>query len=113
MKGKIWPLLRPILYRRLCDKFGPYNKWEQAGYPKGKKEEFEKFISEIASAFTILTEKEVTAQAVAMQIAWATTKQVEIKRKSHTYNYILNVAAAYESGFLQHKDFPDCLLKEN
>ena len=60
---------------------------------------------------TILSGDRTSSGAVAQQIAWALTDQKDIGG-SHTSQYILNVAAAYHSGFLTDKNFPELVLSE-
>lgn len=111
MGTRVWSYeLRKLLYTKLTEKFGSFDKWGDY-YPKDKKEEYNKFLDDIAIAFSIIMEKEITRDAVIMQIAWSTTNQGEVKG-AHIYNYILNIAAAYEAGFIQSKYFPSHILVE-
>jgi len=111
MAKRIWTSeLRNILYTKLTEKFGSFDTWG-GFFPKDQKEEFESFLNDMAKSFSILMEKEMTRDAIYMQIAWATTDQGEVGG-AHIYNYILNIASAYESGFIKSKDFPKYILVE-
>jgi hypothetical protein len=113
MAKRIWTYeMRSILYKKLTEKFGPYNKWNNKGYPDGKRDEYMAFINELAKSFSVLMNKKITKDAVFMQIAWATTEQNKIEGEGHSSVYVLNMAAAYENGFLTGKDFPKLLLVE-
>jgi hypothetical protein len=112
MKRKWTPLTWKLLYEKLVEKFGPYKTWKTIAVPDpDKKEEFLKVLDDIAKMISLITESETTRDAVFMQLAWATTSQEQVGG-AHVYEYIMNIAAAYESGFLASSDFPSYLLCE-
>lgn len=101
---------RTLLYKILLRKFGQYHTW--GTLPKGKESAFYKYLIKLASMFSTITGKRITLEAVYMQLAWATTPQGRVENTGYTSNYILNMAAAYEAGFLRSRDFPNLLLCE-
>jgi hypothetical protein len=114
MAKRIWTYEnRCLLYRKMVDRFGPYHTWGAGAtdYPVGKKRQFELFLDEMANMFSTIMEKQISREAVYMQFAWAATPQKSVEG-SYTSMYILNMAAAYEQGFLRSCDFPQYLLME-
>ncbi len=101
---------RTLLYKKLLEKFGPYHTWENLS--KGIESEFNKYLIELANVFSTIIGKRITPEAVFMQLAWATTSQDSVESTGYTSTYILNMAAAYEAGFLRSRDFPELLLCE-
>lgn len=110
VKRKWTKEIRLSLYQCLVDRFGPYYTWEKASYPKDKKEEFDKFLGNFATAVSVLSGQETTSEAVYQQMAWALTSQEAVNYQSD--QFILNMAAAYETGFIRSKDLPSVLLVE-
>lgn len=110
VKRKWTKEIRLLLYQGLVDKFGPYYTWEKSSYPKDKKEEFDKFLEDFAVVVSILSDNQTTSAAVYQQMAWALTSQEEVNYQSD--QFILNMAAAYETGFIRSKDLPSVLLVE-
>ncbi|MHA1233380.1 MAG: hypothetical protein ACTSPQ_22380 [Candidatus Helarchaeota archaeon] len=112
MAKRIWTYeMRTILYKKLVEKFGPYHTWNNPNYPDGKRTEYFELIDNLSKSFSVLMNKKISSGALHQQIAWALTDQKEING-DHTSVYILNMATAYESGFLTSKSFPKCLLVE-
>lgn len=103
--------MRDILYSRLVEKFGQYSTWEKATNP-GDAKLYDEFLSEIAEGLGKITGQTFTKEAVANQIAWGISKQQEIKNVGHNRNFIMNRAAALESGFITSKDLPKASLFE-
>jgi len=115
MANRIWTYEnRCLLYKKIIEKFGPYYEWGSGStyHPVGKKDEFMDYLTELAGMFSKIMSKEISQDAVFMQFAWATTTQEKISGTGHTSAYILNMAAAYETGFLRSREFPELLLNE-
>jgi len=116
MLGKIgkWKQVfgRSLLYAQLVERFGAYQTWGHKAYPKGKREEYEIFLYDFASVMTILSGDATTSEAVRMQIRYAITTQEYFKTSAVVYNHIVNFMAAYVSGFITNKDFPDTILMD-
>jgi len=104
---------RNHLYATLVKAFGPYSAWVKATYPAGKKDEYEEFIADYSRWFQSETKESVTAEAVKQQISWAFTNQELFQDQSHIRNWILNKAAALESGFIGTKDLPNVFRVES
>lgn len=102
--------IRILLYQGLVNNFGPYHTWEIAPYPKNRKEDYNKFLEDFSTVVSILSGNETTPSAVQSQINWALTAQEKVERQSDLF--ILNMAAAYETGFIRSKDLPILLLVE-
>jgi len=103
--------MRIFLYETLVSKFGPFSEWESVAYPsKDRKNEYHEVLKVLSRSFSIQQNLDIQNgdkwEAVENQVRWATTNQ---KRISGVLNYILNAAAAYESGFITSKNVPDYL----
>lgn len=102
---------RILLYQNLVDRFGPFHTWLGSNYPsEDRKEEYVQFLNDFGKVVSILSGDETTGGGVAQQIAWATTTQAEVKLQADTF--ILNIAAAYETGFIRARDLPTKLIVE-
>lgn len=98
------------MYTSLVRKFGPYSEWENKYSPGyGRNSEFEEFKRFIADLVAFDSGQPTTPGAVDQQIAWAVTKQTNIKSVGHVYTYIQNVSAALRCGFLKSDDLPKVL----
>ena len=102
--------IRLLLYEGLVDNFGAYHTWEMSSYPKDKKQEYDKFLENFATVISILSRNNTTPDAVQSQINWASTCQGSVEGQADLF--ILNMAAAYEAGFIRNRDFPKVLLVE-
>ena len=102
---------RCLLYRKIREKFGAYDEWPPGSNtcPAGLGKEFNAYLEELASMFSKIMGKEITQGAVRQQFSWAITRQEQIDGKSQTSAYMLNIVAAYETGFLTNKNFPETL----
>ena len=98
--------LRTIMFSRLVMEFGPYSTWGKADYPDGKKERYEEVLRELASHFTAVSEVNVEWTAVRQQVHWGFTKQESVLDAARARSYILNKAAAIETGFIKRSDLP-------
>lgn len=96
--------VRRVLYRRLVELFGPYEKWEKSSSPgRGLDADFDQFCRIIAQAVGASS-----GDAVKHQIRFAmpeTKKGSTWERQAQTA--ILNKAAALEAGFITDKHLPD------
>jgi len=99
--------LRTMMYKRLVEKYGPHENWENRGYPKeGKKEEFYAFMEEVADSLRKLIGTDFKDGGPIMQFQHAITVQTGAENSGRAYNIIMNKAAAYEAGFITTKEFP-------
>lgn len=94
-----------LLYRQLVLKFGPYNSWENITSPgKEQSAEFERFCELFAQTIGANS-----ARAVQHQISWSLPIPADQKRDwppSRARNAILNMAAAFNAGFIDNTAFP-------
>lgn len=89
-----------IMYSRLVCEFGPYAEWGRSAYPEGRKDRFEDVMKELASYFCRQTGKSFEWSALHQQMKWGVTTQPRVKNAGFAYLYILNKAAALETGFI-------------
>jgi len=96
---------RPLLYRRLVEKFGAYSSWENASFPShALREEYENFIESFA-----LVVGAKSATAVKHQIAYATNGN-SAGGPNVAINLMNNISAAVEAGFIRWCDVPSVRL---
>ncbi len=109
--GQKWTLsMRIFLYETLLSRFGRHEEWG-GECPKGRKEEFEQCLEELAVYFSDQCGSGTTSGAVHSQFSWAVTKQGEVK-KNYMPTFFKNVAAAHEVGFISSCDLPKYILLE-
>jgi hypothetical protein len=98
--------VRRVLYRRLVQQFGPYEKWEKTSSPgRGLDASFAKFCQEFAKAVGA-----ASGDAVQHQIRFALPETEEGSVwENHAQTAILNKAAALECGFIRDKHLPQIL----
>lgn len=106
MTKTVWTrAARDLLYHALVDRFGPYGQWERSSYPsETRRSELAHFCEEFAH---IVGAK--SGQAVMHQIQWGIGVQTNGEHHwtgDHARTAILNMASAFEAGFIQHGDFP-------
>jgi hypothetical protein len=96
--------LRVAMYSRLLAQFGPYSQWGTVAYPSGRKSELEEVLKELAADFSRRANKTFEWTALEQQMKWGITRQGPVKNGGFAYQYILNKAAALETGFLTSSD---------
>ncbi len=104
--------IRRILYCELVEEFGPKRNWKNLNNTENK-EEYKNFLKKFAKKACKLTtnEKPPSPGAIKNQIAWGSSmSQKSIKHYGHTYNFILNRAAALEMGFIKSNELPSIAL---
>jgi len=100
--------LRRIIYKELKNRFGPVSDWKRMTNPSGNRQEYSKFLRDMATALQLLTGNKCTPGAVEQQLMWGTQRtQKECKNSGHVSVFILNRAVALEVGLIQTKDLPD------
>lgn len=106
MKKAIWTAAaRRLLYELLVDRFGPYENWERSNYPSSaERAAFTKFCDDFANVI-----RAHSGRAVLHQIQWSVGVQTDGDHHwpgGQSRNAVLNMAAAFEAGFIKHADFP-------
>ena len=96
--------MRRTLYGRLASEFGPYAGWGKSSYPVGRKAEFEKALRDLAEYFRWHDGETFKPAAIHLQMRWAVTRQRTVENAGFAYQYILNTAAALETGFVSSKE---------
>jgi hypothetical protein len=108
MKNIVWTYeMRKMLYASLLAEFGPHHTWHGSRYPTDRRTDFQGVLRKLAAAFSIVSGKEITPEAVEQQVDWGITVQKEMKSQGHVRNFILNKAAALEVGFVTTSDLPN------
>lgn len=93
--------LRVKMYSRLLAEFGPHAEWGTFAYPSGRKGRLKEVLKELAVEFTRSTGKTFAWTALDQQMIWGITRQGRVKNAAFASQYILNKAAALETGFLK------------
>lgn len=93
--------LRVKMYSRLLAEFGPHTDWGTFAYPSGRKDRLKEVLKELAVEFTRSTGKTFEWTALDQQMIWGITRQGRVKNAAFASQYILNKAAALETGFLK------------
>ncbi|HMO79561.1 MAG TPA: DUF6508 domain-containing protein [Pyrinomonadaceae bacterium] len=93
--------LRVKMYSRLLAEFGPHTDWGTFAYPSGRKDRLKEVLKELAEEFTRSTVKTFEWTALDQQMIWGITRQGRVKNAAFASQYILNKAAALETGFLK------------
>jgi hypothetical protein len=99
--------VRRVLYRRLVEQFGPFDKWERASSPGGGNDEnFNQFCEDFARVVGAKS-----GEAVKHQIRFAMPESGSGSSYAggHAQTAILNKAAALEAGFIENKHLPKIL----
>jgi hypothetical protein len=100
-----WSLNLSIeLYKKLVERFGSYETWEN-GRPAGvSKEDYEQWLDDFAiyASFSSgsINGKKAKGTAVSMQIAFAITSQESVSR-GHSKSLLFNKVAAYDQKFIK------------
>jgi hypothetical protein len=81
-------------------------------YPRGKKDLYEKALKQISEFISALSGQRFEWTAVQQQVDWATSKQSSVNTQHFARQFILNKAAALETGFLSADDLPSLMLME-
>lgn len=94
---------RTTLYKRIVEAVGPFETWNGAAYPRGGRYKLEQIYRQFARE---MTERgyPTTWRAVQNQVLWGITRQDKTKVNiRHMRTFILNKAAAIQSGLIQPK----------
>lgn len=97
---------RDLLYEALVTRFGAHATWENGAWPSAaRRREFDEFCDEFAKLVGAKS-----GAAVKVQIGWGCGTTGEVGERhwdsSHSRNFVLNMASAFEAGFVTHEDFP-------
>ncbi len=105
--------IRRIVFERLFEKYGPLREWHKTGNPTGVTGEYKKFLTDTAEGLSKITGLKCTVGALQNQIDWGIQpRQSVIKSQSYVRNFILNRAAALESGLITSSELPSYALFE-
>lgn len=105
--------LRCLVYRTLVRQFGAHKTWGAIKCPNGKKSQYDATLRTIAQFLSQLTGTVFAPTAVKQQVDWATSNQSSVINSGFCRQYILNKAAALESGFLDSSELPASLVQTN
>lgn len=100
------------LFANIVERFGAHAEWPKESRPANA-EEYEAFLREFAETVQEENGNNTTVAAIKQQIAWAITKQPRLWKPIQLRNYILNKAAALETGFIETKNLPYWAELEN
>jgi nucleoid-associated protein YgaU len=106
----IWTVAaRTLLFEQLVARFGPHRDWQSYASPgRGFDDQFNKFLGTFAELVGA-----TTAAAVKHQILFALPVKGRARwQRGHARNAILNIAAAFNAGFISHSDLPAALTAE-
>lgn len=97
MTTRIWTQpVRGALYEALVTQFGPYATWENATIPSNKRRAaYRSFCMNFARVIGCKS-----WAAVNQQIRFATHPTKALDKANLRHNAVLNLAAAYEAGFI-------------
>ncbi len=98
--------IRRIVYARLVMEFGPYSEWKLKQRPEQDEARYDAVVEELARYLKSITGEDFAASAVKAQVNWGCTEQATVKDQSHARNFVLNKAAALETGFIAASDLP-------
>jgi hypothetical protein len=104
---KIWTkTARQLLFETLVARFEPLAKWEKRTSPgNGLDQAYDEFCTAFAAVVGVKS-----GAAVKQQIHFAMpVRQGSWNSNGHSSTAVLNLAAAYEAGFIVNADFPDLL----
>ena len=101
---------RRMIYNDLVLTFGPLKEWGNSRYPQGQKQEFDALLLSLAKRLSRKYGKEISSGAISQQIGWGVSRQRKINHAGYFKSYILNRAAAVETGFLTTADLPETVL---
>jgi hypothetical protein len=98
--------IRRVLYRRLIQRFGPYERWAKSNSSGGEHDkDFDDFCADFARAIGAKS-----GDAVKMQIRFAMPESPSGSTwERHAQTAILNKAAALEAGFIKDMHLPNLL----
>jgi len=101
---------RRYVYLRVLSEFGTFESWGLATYPSGKKKEFDKLMKELSKELKNGFGINVTPEAINNQIDWGVANQSVIRNRGGVCNWILNRAAALETGMITSANLPDTVM---
>jgi hypothetical protein len=101
---------RDLLYEALVARFGPYAMWDGVQYPSdARRDEFIRFCEEFAQLVGAKS-----GNAVSHQIQWGIGVQSNGEHHwcgGHARTAVLNMASAFEAGFITQSDFPSIVAQ--
>ena len=98
---------RRVLYRRLVEQFGPFDKWKGTSSPgNGSDQKFDEFCENFAR---VVGAKSGSAVKIQIRFAMPETSGGSVWEEGHARTAILNKAAALEAGFIENKHLPNLL----
>jgi hypothetical protein len=114
MKPVIWSrIARELLYEALVQQFGVYKTWKHAEYPsKAKQKEFVKFCKDFADLVDAKSWRAVTHQ-IKFSVGVQSRNGVHHWDASQARVAILNMAAAFDAGFISNADFPELVASNS
>jgi hypothetical protein len=103
-------------YTKLKKKFGPYSEWHSPSKPPEKKGNLKQYQQQVGNLYqhqldTPADEWRNAQGALNNQLAFAVTTQPNFGNQSMVLNWMGNVIAAKEAGFITNKHIPDLVLK--
>jgi hypothetical protein len=101
--------MRHWLYTQLLTEYGPYHTWGGRRTPPQPSVPFDAMMERLARYLSHAAGRQLTAGAVAQQVAWGVTRQTLVRGRSRVRNFLLNKAAALEVGLLTSEDLPAML----
>ncbi len=100
--------IRKELYRLVLKIFGPQSSWDVSSKPNDRKAYVE-FCRSQSQLLTTKLERNITDDAIDMQIRWAVTLQTAEVACTHVRNYLLCKTAAMEVGLIDRTGLPHTL----
>ena len=93
-----------LIFQRMKSDFGIYaEEWGDGQTPEGRAVEFKEVCEKIAIFLNDTYGVDVSREAVALQVKWATTPQPKITNIGHLQTHYRNVSIAMEVGFIRPK----------
>ena len=91
------------MYSEIVKQIGAHRYWDEKIRPLKKRHEYNQLLSTLAEEFS------GEPSALQQQINFATTTQWGLTNQSHIRSFILNKAAALETGFIETNELPSHL----
>ena len=96
--------MRRKMYSLIVSEIGNHKSWDEKIRPFKKRKQYDNILASLANEFS------GTPNALQQQINFATTTQSKFNNRSHIRSFILNKAAALETGFITSDELPNHLF---
>jgi hypothetical protein len=114
MKPTIWTrIARDLLFEAVKDQFGPYNTWKHPEYPSRARQKVFQDFCEIFAALVGAKSWRAVVHQIKFGVGVQSRNGVHHWDASQARVAILNMAAAFDAGFISNAEFPELVARNS